>query len=467
MMKTRGAKKVEGAGPVAELIELGRRATERALRAGAEAAEALISDGDELYAKVRKGEPELVQEAGSRALGLRVFRDRRAAVTYTSDLGRDALDRFVDETVELAALAEPDELNELPPDDSRATEWADLDLFDERSLAATAEQGIRLAVEGERAALDYSPKITNSEGASFSRTYGSVAMVIAGRGRAGFEGGYRGTYQSLTVEPIADDAGGKKRNAYYWTGARFADRLESAEAVGREAARRAIAKLGSEKIPTAVMPVVFDPEAGRALLRALVSVASGGSIYRRSSYLVGREGTDVASPLVTIVDDPLIPRAPGSRPFDGEGMAARKNVMVDKGRLATYLLDWYSARKLGRVSNACAGRGVGGSPHVTTSNLIFLAGTSSRDAVLGVDRGLYVTDLMGFGFNATTGDFSRGAGGFLIENGRLTKPVSEVTVSANFDDLWKSIDAVGDDLDLKTSTACPTFRVAKMTVAGR
>jgi PmbA protein len=464
-------KKTASANPktdlVSELVALGERAAARALRAGAEAAEVVVSDGSELSAKVRLGEPELVQEAGSRALGLRVFRDLRAAVTYTSDLAPDALDRFVDETVELAELAEPDELNRLPDDDEYARELPDLDLWDEAALGLTAAQAIAIAREGEAAARGFSPKITNSEGATCGRTAGALALVARGRGRAGFAGGYRGTYQSLTVEPIADDEGGKKRNAVYWSGARFRDRLEPPEAVGREAARRAVAKLGAEKVATATLPVVFDPEAGRALLRALFSVAAGSAVHRRSSYLLGREDTAIASPLVTIVDDPLLRRAPGSRPFDGDGLAARRNVVVDGGRLVGYLCDVYSARKLGRRSNGCAGRGVGGAPHVTTSNFVLQPGGSSRSELLAVARGLYVTDLMGFGFNPVTGDFSRGAGGFLIENGELTKPVTEVTVSANFDALWKSIDAVGDDLDLKTSTACPTFRVSKMTVAGR
>lgn len=453
--------------PIRELIDIGRRAATRAVAAGAEAAEVLLSDGAELYVKVRLGEPELVQEAASRALGLRVLRDRRSAVTYTSDLRPEALERFVDETVELAALAEPDPHNELPPEDSYARSLPDLGLFDEQVLAITTQQAIALAVAGEAAARGFSPRITNSDGASFSRTHGSSALVVEGRGRAGFAGGYRGTYNSLTVEPIADDEGGKKRNGYHWTGSRFADRLEPAEAVGQEAARRTLAKLGAGKIDTAVLPVVFDPDAGRGLLRALFSVIAGGSIYRRSSYLVGREGTPVASPLCTIVDDPLIPGAPGSRPFDGEGLPARRNLVVEGGQLVTYLLDSYSARKLGRKSNGCAGRGVGGGPHVTTSNFILQAGATPAAEVRNVERGLYVTDMMGFGFNAVTGDFSRGAAGFLIEHGQLTQPVAEVTVSANFDDLWKSIDAVGDDLDLRTSTACPSFRVSRMTVAGR
>jgi PmbA protein len=182
---------------------------------------------------------------------------------------------------------------------------------------------------------------------------------------------------------------------------------------------------------------------------------------------VGREGTRIASDLVTVIDDPLIRRAPGSRPFDGEGLASRKNVVVENGMLRTYLCDSYSARKLQRESTASAARGGGGGVAPSTSNFILSPGTSSHDDIVkGTPRGLYVTDMMGFGFNAVTGDFSRGASGFWIENGELTFPVSEVTISLNVDELWKRIDAVGSDLDLRTSTASPTIRVGKMTVAG-
>jgi PmbA protein len=244
--------------------------------------------------------------------------------------------------------------------------------------------------------------------------------------------------------------------------------MEDPEAVGKEAARRTVAKLGAEKIETGQLPVIFDPESGRGLLRLLFGVISGGAIYRKASYLIGREGTPVASQLCTIIDDPLIPRGPGSRPYDGEGLTSRKNVVVDKGVLKTYLFDTYSARKLGRVSNGCAGRGIGGGPHVTTSNFILQAGqTPAAEIIKQVPRGLYVTEMMGFGFNAVTGDFSRGAGGFLIENGQLGRPVTEITISANFNDLLRNIDAVGDDLDLRSSTACPTFRVSQMMIAGR
>jgi PmbA protein len=447
-----------------ELQRIAERACQLAKKHGADAAEALAQGGAELSTKIRLGEPELVQEASSRALGLRVFRDKRAALTYTSDLSDVALDRFVAESVELAKLAEPDELNELPDRQDLATSQPELELWDEATLSISAKEALERCRRGEAAARAFSPKVTNSEGATWSRVVGASALANSD----GFSGAFRGTYQSLVVEPICDDADGKKRNGFWWTADRFLARLADPEAVGVEAARRTVAKLGSEKIATGEMPVVFDPEAGRALLRLLFSVIAGGAIYRKSSYLLDREGTEVASPLVTIVDDPLIKRGPGSRPYDGDGLPARRNVVVEAGVLKTYLLDTYSARKLGRKSNGCAGRGVGGAPHVTTSNFILQKGTTpALEVVATVERGLYVTDMMGFGFNAVTGDFSRGAGGFLIEKGRLTTPVSEITVSANFDQLLKSVDAVGDDFDLRSSTACPTFRVARMMIAGK
>jgi PmbA protein len=445
------------------LVEIAVQACEFAKKHGADAAEAQLSGGGELTCKIRMGQPELVQEASSRALGLRVFRDHRAALTYTSDLSPAALERFVADSVDLARLSEPDELNELPPKEQLATAFPELDLEDRDAARIGAKEALEICKRAEAAALAYSPKVTNSEGATWSRAIGASAFASSD----GFAGTYRGTYQSLVVEPICDDAGGKKRNGFWWTANRFVSALADAEEVGREAAKRTVAKLGAEKIATGVLPVVFDPEAGRALLRLLFGVISGGAIYRKSSYLLDREGTQVASPLVTVTDDPLIARAPGSRPYDGDGLPSRKNMVVEAGLLKTYLLDVYSARKLGRQSNGCAGRGIGGAPHVTTSNFVLHNGAMAPEQVRDVERGLYVTEMMGFGFNAVTGDFSRGAGGFLIENGQLTQPVTEVTVSANFDDLLKDIDAVGNDLDLRTSTACPTFRVKKMMIAGK
>jgi PmbA protein len=452
---------------VAELTGVAKLAVELAKKAGADAAEVLVRDGNELTAKCRLGKPELVQEAGSRALGLRVLRGGKRAVTYTSDLRREALEALCAETVTLADLAEPDDFA-LPPDPKElATKLPELDLYDPRVEDVDAAAALKQAIAGEAAARAYDPRVTNSEGATWSRVLGATAFATSG----GFAGGYRGSYASLVVEPLCDDttdpATPKKRNGYWWTASRFLAELEPAEQVGIEAARRTVRTLGSRKVETQECPIVFDPEVARALVGTIFSVANGSVFWRKSSYLVGREGTAIASPLVTIVDDPLIPRAPGSRPFDGDGLPTRPNSVVDKGVLGPVLCDVYSGRKLGRASTGSAGRGVGGNPAPTTSNLIMRAGTTPRAELLrSTAKGLYVTKLMGFGFNPVTGDFSRGAEGFWIENGELTFPVSEITIAANFDDILKRIDAVADDLVFRSATVAPTFRVSHMTLAG-
>ncbi len=454
-----------------ELRALAERVAAMAIEAGADAAEVILGSGSELSVKVRKGQPELVHEAQSRGLGLRVFADHRAAVTFSSDFTEASLRKFTRDAVELSRLSEPSPYNELPERADlhpAAQPLPELDLWDERDQPLTAEFLIGLCREAEAAALDFSPKIVHGDGATCDRSAGYMAFACADKKGLAFAGASRGTGHSLAVEALCEDEGGKKRNAHYWTAGSFFSTLIEPAAVGREAARRALRKLGAQKLKTAELPVVFDPDTARALVRSVAGVVSAGAIYRKSSYLVGRLETQVASPLITIVDDPLLPRAPGSRPFDGDGLPVRRNVVIEGGVLKTYLYDTYSARQLGCKSNGCAGRGVGGSPYVTTSNFILQPGTAyPGDIVRDVEHGLYVTDMMGFGFNPTTGDFSRGAAGFLIEKGELTTPVSEVTISANFDEILKRIDAVGSDLDRRSSTMAPTLRVARMTIAGR
>lgn len=442
--------------------ELAEQMLAFAKRAGADGAEVLVRDGAELEVKVRLGEPELIKEAGSRALGLRVLKDHRAAVTYTSDFAPAAMERFARDTVELAALAEPDPNGDLPAREELAREVPDLDLWDDGVMALDVAEEIRRARLGEAAAMKHDSRVTNSDGAIFGRTVGAAAFATS----AGFSGSTRGTHVSFVVEPICDDAEGKKRNGHYWTASRFAAGLLDPESVGVEAARRTVAKLGARKIPTGEAPVIFSPEAARGLLGQFAGVMSGGAVWRRSTYLASREGTAVAAPSIDIVDDPLIHRGPGSRAFDGEGLPSRTNVLVSGGVLRQFLCDVYSARKLGRRSTGSASRGVGGSPHVSTSNLILRPGTTPAREIERVERGLYVTDLMGFGFNGVTGDYSQGAGGFWIERGERAFAVAEITISANFDDLWKNVDALGDDLDTRSSVQTPTFRVGRMMIAG-
>ncbi|HRC54522.1 MAG TPA: TldD/PmbA family protein [Kofleriaceae bacterium] len=452
---------------VAALRALAAETVELARKAGADDVEVLVHDGSELSASVRLGEPELVQEAGSRGLGLRLQRGGRCAITYTSDLRRDALVALCAETVALAELAEPDDAG-APPDPSElAKDVPDLDLYDPEVGKVDAAWALRQALEGEDAARAYDPRVSNSEGATWARVIGVTAFATSG----GFVGGYRSSYASLVVQPLCDDPTDpttvKKRNGHWWTASRFLAELEPADEVGREAARRTVRTIGSRKVETQECPVVFDAEVARSLLGSVFSVANGSSFWRKSSYLLGREGQSVASELFTLVDDPLRPRGPGSRPFDGDGLPTRRNVLIDRGVLTTVLCDVYSGRKLGRRSTGSAGRSIGGSPGPTTSNLILSAGTQTLAELLAPIRsGLFVTQMMGMGFNPVTGDFSRGAIGFWIENGELTFPVSEITIAANFDDILHRIDGVANDLRFRSSVASPSLRVSHMMVAG-
>ena len=447
-----------------ELLELGDRIVKMATSGGATVAECVLRSGAELSARVRMGKPELVEEAAHRGAGLRVMKGKQVASTSTSDLTEAGIQRFVADALELVELAQADAFagpaDEAPIDPNDAP---DLDLFDPKGGSVDAAQAIATAQIGEKGALEHDPRISNSDGATFSRTAGGAAIVLS----SGFRSAYKGSYQSLSVVPLAEDEGGKKRRGHYWTAKRFLDDLDDPRGVGIEAARRTLQKLGARSVPTGEFPVVFDPDTARSLLGMLAGCIMGSTIWRKSSYLVGREGTLVASSLVTVVDDPLIPRAPGSRPYDGEGLASRKNVVVEDGILRMYLCDSYSARKLGRKSTGNASRGGAAGVSCSTSNFILRPGTDSNAAIIaGTKTGLYVTDMMGFGFNAVTGDFSRGASGFWIENGAIAFPVSEVTISLNVDELYKRIDAIGSDLDLRTATAAPTIRVGRMTVAG-
>lgn len=449
-----------------ELLRVADEVVTAAKKAGADVAEATVRGGSHLSTKVRLREPELVEEAGSRSLGLRVMLGQQVAVTYTSDFTAAGRARLVEDVIELAKLSQPDAFAG-PPDPSllsTADQHADLDVYDEAMDALVAEEALARAKEGEDAALGFDPRITNSEGATFTRASGESVLVTSG----GFRGTTRGTYASLVVSPVADDADGKKRSGYHWAAKRHLAELEGARGVGEEAARRTLRKLGASKIASCEMPVIFDPDTARSLLGLLASCVNGGAIWRRSSYLLDRLETPVASELVTVIDDPLLPKAPGSRPFDGEGLLSRRNVVVENGVLKTYLMDTYAAKKLSMQSTASASRGSSGGVGASTTNFVLQPGAMTRQALLAsTKRGLYVTEMMGFGFNAVTGDFSRGAAGFLVENGELTQPVSEVTISLNLDEILKRIDAVADDLDLRTSTASPTFRVSAMTIAGK
>jgi PmbA protein len=428
--------------------------------AGADAGDLVVSEGTEFSVTVRKGEVETLTEAGSKALGIRVFVGRRTASSHTSDFSWPTLERLVEETVGMARVTGEDPAAGLP-DETPPADDVDLGLFDPSALELPTDERIDRARRAEAVALA-TPGIVNSQGGSWSSGEGGIVLANT----RGFLGGYRTSSVSLSVVPQAARDGQMERD-YWYTAGRGLEDLETPEDVGRIAAERTLRRLGARQVPTAEVPVVFDPDTAAELLGTVYSAMSGYAVFRNATFLKDRLGEQVASPLLTIVDEGRRPRGLGSRPFDGEGLPTRRNVPLERGVLRHWLCDAYSARKIGARPTGSARRGVGGGPSVGAGNLYFEAGTQAPDDIVGgVARGLLVTDLIGFGINVVTGDYSQGAVGHWIEKGRIVHPVHEVTIAGNLKDMLRDVDAVGSDLVFRGSSAAPTIRVRKMIVSG-
>jgi len=433
----------------------------RAVERGATAADGFVLEESRGSASVRMGEIETVTHSRDQRLSLRVFAGRASAAASTSDFSRDSLERLVDEATTLARATAEDPCAGLPDPAELIGRPPDLELEDTAAAELTPEQKVEIARTCEAAALESDPRITNSEGAQCYDRRTRYAYATS----HGFAQGYRTTSFGVSVSPVAAQGGEMQRDSWYSIARRRAH-VEDPAAVGRTAARRAVRRLGARKVKTVEVPVVFDPETAATLVRSLASAASGPSLYRRASFLLDRLGAKIAAPLVTIVDDPLIPGGLGSRPFDGEGLPTGRATLVGEGVLESYLLDTYTARKLGMKSTHHASRD-GSGVSVSTSNLMLLPGRETPAALIGsVKQGLYVTELIGFGVNGVTGDYSRGAVGLWIENGELAYPVEEVTVAGNLLEMFAGIEGVGDDLALRDRTVSPTLKIGRMVVAG-
>jgi PmbA protein len=434
----------------------------RVKRCGADEADVIVANGETLSVQVRMGTVDRLTKAREKRLGLRVFFGKRSASASTSDFAQSALTQFVEETCALAKAVVEDGMSGLPDRAQMAADRPDLEIYD--STVLQTDHQIELARTAERAAFESDPRITNSEGADCDSSSG---RIILGNSH-GFVGQYASSSFSLSVSPIASDpeTGGMQRDSWYGVQRTFA-RLDRPEAIGREAARRTIRRLGARKVPTCTAAVVFDPEVAGSLLGNLCSAVSGYALYKRASFLLDKLGDRLAPEFVTVYDDGRMPGGLGSRPFDGEGLATRRTTVVERGVLRSYLLDTYSARKLGLASTGNAARSVGDSPSVGPTNFYLVPGTSSPDEIIGsVRRGLYVTDLIGFGINMVTGDYSRGASGFWIENGELAYPVEEITIAGNLKQMFAGIELLGNDLVFRGRIASPTLKLAEMTIAG-
>jgi len=439
-----------------------------AVKGGASDAEAVVREGDEFSVTVRMGQVETLKESGSRALGLRVFLGTRSASSSTSDLTPDGIRQLVEGALALAKFTEEDPFTGLADAAEFGSAAGDQHLYFEDVYSLSGPERIDWARRAEAAALEADPRITNSEGGSFDAATGRKVMANS----RGFVGGYRTSYAGGSVAPLAMDANGQMQRDGWWSSARRLADLESPESVGKEAARRTLRRLGARRVPTQRVPIVFSPEVARSLIGLVFEAASGDSVWRHASFLAGKLGEQIAAPSLNIVDDNtmLLPTGVGgfgTSPFDGEGLPSLRTVVVKDGVLATYLLNTYSARKLGMKSTHNASRGLAGTPGIGCGNLYLEPGTVTPDEMIaGVPAGLYVTSLMGSGVNLVTGDYSRGAFGLWIENGELTHAVEEVTIAGNLGEMLRNITAIGSDLVFRGSVASPTLRIDGMTIAG-
>jgi PmbA protein len=442
--------------------ELARDILRKAKERGASQGDVVMAESESFFVTVRLGEIEKISQAQEKRLGLRLFFGSSSATASTSDISKGSIERLAEDTCAMARSTAQDKYSGLPAPEELAVTLPDLDLVDDTGRSLSVEERSHLALEAEKSALAFDSRITNSEGAEFSN---QISRVIYANSH-GFSGEYQGSSYSLSVAPVAAMNGSMQRDYWYSTQRKFS-RLESPQAVGERAAQRALRRLGARKIKTREVPVVFDPEIAAALLGHLSAALSGYSLYKGASFLVGKLGARIASELVTVMDDGMIPAALGSRPFDGEGLPIRKKIVVEQGMLKSYLLDTYSGRKLGYPSTGNATRSVGEPPGAGPTNFFLLPGSHTPGQIIAsVDEGFYVTELIGFGVNLVTGDYSRGAAGLWIENGRLAYPVEEVTIAGNLKEMLLNIEMVGNDLELRRRISAPTLKIARMTVAG-
>jgi PmbA protein len=446
-----------------DLREVAQDIVRRAMKGGATAAECVAREGDEFSTLVRLGQVETLKESGSRSIGVRIFFGQRSASTYSSDFSRSGLDRMLNSALELAKITSEDPFGGIPPADQLGQIPGDLELYHEDVYSLPGADRIDYARRTEKAALDFDPRIKNSEGGSFDAATGHKVLANS----HGFVGEFSRSYCSVAAVPIAQTDDGAMQRDYWFSVARTLKKLDSPEKVGRIAAERTLRRLGARKAKTAKVPVVFDPMVSTSILEHIFEGINGDSVYRGASFLAGKLGQKIAGDNVTIIDDGTIPGGFGTSPFDGEGIPTRRTVVIENGVLNSYLLNTYTAKKLGLQTTGNASRGLAGTPGIGPGNYFLQPGPRApKDLIAGIKEGLYVTEFLGQGVNLVTGDYSRGASGLWVSNGELTYPVEEITVAGNLKDLFFNISEIASDLEFRGSVAAPTIRVDGLIVGG-
>jgi PmbA protein len=426
--------------------------------AGADSADALLITDVALSVQRRLGKTEQVERSESRDLGLRVFLGRRSAIVSSTSVDPSGFARLAERAIDMARVVPEDRFGGLGEDDAPCEGLDALDLDDHEApetaaliARASAAEEAALAVQG----------VTNSGGADAG--YGRFEFALATS--RGFAGSYGRSSHSVSASAVAGSGTGMQRDYDYASAVHLAD-LEDAAAIGRLAGERAVTRLDPARPATARMPVVYDPRVASSLLGHLVGAVNGASVARGTSFLKDRMGQRILPPGIAVIDDPRRRRGLRSRPFDGEGTPTRQLVIVDDGILASWVLDGRSARQLGLKTTGHAGRGTGGPPSPSTTNLYLTGGTlGPAELMADIKEGLYVTELIGMGVNGLTGDYSRGAAGFMIRDGALAEPVAEITIAGNLLEMFAHL-AAANDLRFRRATDAPTLRVESMMVAG-
>src|SRR6476646_5994661 len=384
-----------------ELRELTASVVSRAMKAGATAAEAVVREGSEFSTVVRMGEVETLKESGSRAIGLRTFLGRRTASTYSSDFSADGIQRLISGAIELARVTSEDAYAGIPEPDQLGSLLGDLQLYYDDVYSLPPEDRIEYARRAERAALEADARMKNSDGGSFDAAVGHKVLANSN----GFVGEFRRSYCSVSAAPIAQDENGNMQRDQWYALARTLAKLESPESVGREAARRTLRRLGSRKIASTQVPIVLDPMVAESILDNIFDAVDGSAVYRQSSFLANKLGEQVAARNITVVDDGTIPGGFGTEPFDGEGVPTRRTVVIENGVLKSYLLNTYTAKKLGMKTTGNASRGLAGTPSIGAGNYFLQAGSKTpKEIFAAIPNGLYVTEFLGHGVNLVTGD---------------------------------------------------------------
>lgn len=441
--------------------EFAAEVVRKAIKSGADEAEVFLEEGRESEVGTRMGKIETLKQATSKGLGLRVFAGKKLGFSYTSDFSKKSIEAFVEKAVALAKETSRDEHNGLPTI-AGGFRYPDLDLFDSELQNLSTDWKIEACKEMEETAFAYDERINNSHGAT---VYDGDSLRVLANSH-GVLHSYKSTYCYLVCVPVAMQEG-KMQTGFWFSYRRFFRELDSPKEVATIAAKRTVSQLGARKAQTKRVPVVFEPLMSASIIGTIFGALNGDRVYKRQTYLVDKLREEIASPLVTMIDDGTIPKAVGSAPLDGEGLPTSRKMVIDKGILQRYFYDTYTANKVGTEPTGNAQRGYSSIPRIGSWNFYLEAGESSPEEIIAsVKEGLYVTRMMGFGLNMATGDLSRGAMGLWIENGELTYPVEETTIAGNMLDILREVEMVGNDLRFMTTTCAPTIKVKEMTVSG-